>query len=780
MIAKRFWATALTLALLGGSGVDVFASNPSARSISIFRIEGLNASLSRGTPQAATPREGQRLSNGNVLTTGADTNIYISLDGETILKMDEASRVAVSSSGNALTLSVQNGSALVHAAAQASGNSLTTRVGNTALTVRGTVYVMSASAGGSVDIVMLAGLGQVGDVLLPAGSMLSIVDDPGGPPAQITPLDVELLSVFVLESIWDNREMLLAYGSIGSDMLTAAAERLGSEFIEALYVETSAQEAAQTGRDNSYAQTQTPEPSPSPSPSPTPGPSPTPSPSPTPTPSPTPKPVWPPSSGVIPISTDEHFQFLANTANEAYLSRDFSLEASLSLPPNFMIMSPLAGTFEGNGHTLTLYASGNYAAFALFSQIAGSGEVRNLTLVGQIENIGTSAPLANQNHGTIFNVHSEMNRVESLTGAAGLVSQNYGHIERSSSGGTVRGTINVGGLVSVNHSQGEIVNSRSTASIFSDSGENVGGLVGNNFGDIFLSYATGIIQGTSNIGGLAGNNSGNISSSYANGDVSGTMRVGGIVGFNQGPLENSFSSGNVSGSTSVGGVVGTNDSLVSYTFATGMVSGNNQVGGIAGNSRSWIISNSVALNPSVLGTANAHRILGLSEYSAGLFNNYALGSMSTYGMVHSDAFGPDGETFMSPNRPFWNVTVGFDPAVWDTSPAPVGTPVLIGLTPFSAILALAEEIPLLEDPTPYKYEEEPPYSEEEHEDKKEEDSSEEDSEDDEDEDESGEDETPEDEDIEDKLEEPDDEGPEGSEDEPEDSGDAPDAEDINP
>ena len=64
----------------------------------------------------------------------------------------------------------------------------------------------------------------------------------------------------------------------------------------------------------------------------------------------------------------------------------------------------------------------------------------------------------------------------------------------------------------------------------------VGGLVGyNNGGTISASYATGAVTSTSgeNVGGLAGENEGTISASYATGDAAGNRFVGGLVGYNE-------------------------------------------------------------------------------------------------------------------------------------------------------------------------------------------------------------------------------------------------------
>ncbi|WP_400766529.1 beta strand repeat-containing protein [Methylosinus sporium] len=175
----------------------------------------------------------------------------------------------------------------------------------------------------------------------------------------------------------------------------------------------------------------------------------------------------------------------------------------------------------------------------------------------------------------------------------------YGPVNATwNAGGTGQ---DVGGLVGSN--AGDIVNSRvapgadvtvttSNNSVFS----NVGGLVGNqttsgaatagtlHAGSIKNSSAnenvkvTGDANSVYAVGGLVGNNSSalnTIANSTATGNVSSNANaVGGLVGLNQGTITDSSATGNVTGSTSVGGLVGTNtNGTISGSSATGDVTG---------------------------------------------------------------------------------------------------------------------------------------------------------------------------------------------------------------
>jgi filamentous hemagglutinin family protein len=120
------------------------------------------------------------------------------------------------------------------------------------------------------------------------------------------------------------------------------------------------------------------------------------------------------------------------------------------------------------------------------------------------------------------------------------------------------------------------------------SGAAVGGLVGENYGSISASYASGSIAGNglgnTVVGGLVGENDGNISNTYSSASVSGTTTsscnncvwIGGLVGdnglinYNTATISNSLATGSVaatgSGAASIGGLVGENDAIINGSY----------------------------------------------------------------------------------------------------------------------------------------------------------------------------------------------------------------------
>ena len=120
----------------------------------------------------------------------------------------------------------------------------------------------------------------------------------------------------------------------------------------------------------------------------------------------------------------------------------------------------------------------------------------------------------------------------------------------------------------------------------------VGGLVGQNEGNIANSHATGrmveeISSAISDMGGLVGINVGTIVNSYADVDVMGTHdNIGGLVGRHSGgKIKNSYATGTVSGRNHIGGFVGNQSGgTIENAYSTSVVTGSgNNIGGLVGN-----------------------------------------------------------------------------------------------------------------------------------------------------------------------------------------------------
>jgi hypothetical protein len=251
------------------------------------------------------------------------------------------------------------------------------------------------------------------------------------------------------------------------------------------------------------------------------------------------------------LSTVSDLQAISQNLSGRYcLNNDIDASTIGNFNPLGGNTNQFTGVFEGQGHTisnLTIEASGYVG---LFGYIGTAGTVRNVSL-------------------TNVNIRDE----EGAGGA--LAGQNNGTVENVSVSGQVVGSGDTGALVGDN--LGEILISSSTASVESFSGNSVGGLVGSNDQNGFVSQscATGAVNGNSHtgtVGGFVGSNENIILQSYASGNVSGVdNQGGGFVGENIGIISNSYATGSITGQV-VGGFAGASaGATITSSYSTGLV-----------------------------------------------------------------------------------------------------------------------------------------------------------------------------------------------------------------
>ncbi|AFV22853.1 GLUG domain protein [Methanolobus psychrophilus R15] len=295
------------------------------------------------------------------------------------------------------------------------------------------------------------------------------------------------------------------------------------------------------------------------------------------------------------------------------------------------------GTFDGQNYTITgLFIDRTTEDYVgLFGRTDAGATIKDVGLVDiNITGENNVGGLVGENTGTIENSYSTGNVTGDIS-VGGLVGHNLGTIENSYSTGNVTGD-------NIDASETENWNSESgifkgfkpignnsvkftgtfdgqnytITGLFIDrttedyvglfgrtdagatikdvglvdinitGGDNVGGLVGENYGGTITdSHSTGDVTGENYVGGLVGYNDGAITDSYSTGDVTGTGDdVGGLVGLNTGTIENSYSTSNVTGTgDNVGGLVGINYcGTITNSHSTGDVTGENYVGGLVG------------------------------------------------------------------------------------------------------------------------------------------------------------------------------------------------------
>ncbi|MEH7011041.1 metallophosphoesterase [Neobacillus niacini] len=139
-----------------------------------------------------------------------------------------------------------------------------------------------------------------------------------------------------------------------------------------------------------------------------------------------------------------------------------------------------------------------------------------------------------------------------------------------------------------------------------------------------------IFSSKNDVGILVDTNNGTVENSYTTGSITGASTVGGLVGYSNGTIRNSYSTAKVKATAKQsGGLVGITGrgSFTENSYATGSVtSGSSNSGGLSGYGyESTVIQNSIALNPSVITTSSANRVVGriLAGDMATLENNFA-------------------------------------------------------------------------------------------------------------------------------------------------------------
>jgi len=361
--------------------------------------------------------------------------------------------------------------------------------------------------------------------------------------------------------------------------------------------------------------------------------------------------------GADPNDWDKHFKLMADIDLSQYTGTEFNIIGREVTIETYQpgprgseklvlaeVLIPFAGTFDGDGHTISnfTYIDWDAERVGLFGYVADpNAGITNLELCAPhvyVENVyAVGALIGRFEKGAIVNCHIREAVVlgEGILQAgtiAGVVvggvltncrsdrgmvlgdDKSYGNGSQVGGligyldggtltdccvdGGFVSGISCVGGLIGSNGG-GAIENCWATATVTGD--QEIGGLVGLNYGTITNSHTASDVWGETYVGGLVGYATGprgrasvpygyegsEIDTCYATGMVVGTKSVGGLAGGGRGPFTHCYASGDVQGESEVGGLIGYHESnTVSACYATGRVTGERMVGGLVGRTLS--------------------------------------------------------------------------------------------------------------------------------------------------------------------------------------------------
>ena len=226
------------------------------------------------------------------------------------------------------------------------------------------------------------------------------------------------------------------------------------------------------------------------------------------------------------------------------LMRDVNLSSSFNVPigtGNGDSGKPFAGTFDGDGRTISGLNATQSGYVSLFENVTGT--VKNLTVSGNASKSGIVYYL----HGTIENCVNKVNVSSTDMHAGGVVCLMY-------TGSIIKNCINLGTITGTDY-VGGIVASMINPAI-------IDGCI--NYGEVNgVTYTTGGVTRRSLIvGGISGSAFKTIRNCVNKGNVSGNDKVGGIVGQsryvdsdNIGVI-NCYNTGKVVGVSNVGGIEG--------------------------------------------------------------------------------------------------------------------------------------------------------------------------------------------------------------------------------
>lgn len=236
-----------------------------------------------------------------------------------------------------------------------------------------------------------------------------------------------------------------------------------------------------------------------------------------------------------------------------------TLTSDITLSGEFTPIPVFAGTFDGNGHTISglkITSDGSYAG--LFRYVQRGALVKNLTVKGTISPSGSSEY------------------------AGGIAGSNSGNITGCSFEGTVKGENYIGGVAGLNEKSGFISNCSASGAI--TGGHYSGGIAGSSSGTIMNCTSRCSVNTTANEAKLSIKDI-DWDSIISSEEPSTMTDAGGIAGFSDGIIQGCENYGTVGYphvGYNVGGIVGRQSGFLNNCTNHGEIFGRKDIGGIAG------------------------------------------------------------------------------------------------------------------------------------------------------------------------------------------------------
>ncbi|MCD8132734.1 MAG: hypothetical protein LUE19_02635, partial [Clostridiales bacterium] len=319
------------------------------------------------------------------------------------------------------------------------------------------------------------------------------------------------------------------------------------------------------------------------------------------------------ADGYYLISSADDIILFAQMVNYGYVGSCARLMSDVTVTPDTgfegigTLVNPYTGTFDGNGHTVTLSLSTDSAA-GFFAFVSGA-MVGNLTVAGTVETTVNTYGCA----GLVSYVTEGGVTIDSCVNKADVTGVGYvgGLVGRTAGSAsdlvdvTVTDSINEGDITSTGNYAGGIAASIYSGSITDSANEGditstvnyAGGIAASvNSGSITGCMNAGTVTGTGYKGGIVGyaycsTESLVVSQCGNDGAVTGSGNyTGGVAGYarcgSSGALsmDSLYNAGAVTGNSYTGGVIGRSNVGISNAYNVGAVTGTaSSTGGIIGN-----------------------------------------------------------------------------------------------------------------------------------------------------------------------------------------------------
>ena len=275
-------------------------------------------------------------------------------------------------------------------------------------------------------------------------------------------------------------------------------------------------------------------------------------------------------------SLEEFMEFVTSCDYDAF-SRNtvFSLQADINLSQEEFTGIPVfAGTFEGNGHTIS--------GLRLEAEVSPGGLFGIVTEEATVEHLRVSATITPQ--GTRSNI-------------GGIAGINNGVLSDCSFMGTVEGNRNTGGIAGINSSTGMILNCSSSGVLYGQT--MTGGIAGYNLGVIDGCENSAYVNTDADDSALSADDVSfgfRLDYETMTSEGSGLVRsdTGGIAGYSDGSItlcRNQGTIGYPQFGYNVGGIAGRSDGHILSCVNYGKIYGRKDIGGIVGQAEPYVTAN---------------------------------------------------------------------------------------------------------------------------------------------------------------------------------------------